>query len=174
MLKSLLAAFAIPELRQRVQFVFIMFGVFMVGLHIPVPGINRRALEDLVNSQGLLTLFDTFSGGAFRKFTIFAMGITPYINASIIMQLLTVAMPQLEELAKEGEGGRKQIAKYTRYLTAVLAVVQAFGLLAMLGAWHHTANSIIEATPLTLVQIVVTLTAGTCFLMWMGELITEK
>jgi preprotein translocase subunit SecY len=83
-------------------------------------------------------------------------------------------MPQLEELAKEGEGGRKQIAKYTRYLTAVLAVVQAFGLLAMLGAWHHSANSIIEASPLTLLQIVVTLTAGTCFLMWMGELITER
>src|SRR6266852_5203386 len=145
MLKSLLAAFALPELRQRIQFVFIMFAVFMVGLHIPVPGI--------------LQLFDTFSGGAFRKFTIFAMGITPYINASIIMQLLTVAMPQLEELAKEGEGGRKQIAKYTRYLTAVLAVVQAFGLLAMLGAWHHGAGpQIIEASPITLVQIVVTLT----------------
>src|SRR5712691_4121444 len=175
MLKSLLAAFSIPELRQRIQFVFMMFAVFMVGLHIPVPGINRKALEDLVNSQNILILFDTFSGGAFRKFTIFAMGITPYINASIIMQLLTVAMPQLEELAKEGEGGRKQIAKYTRYLTAVLAVVQAFGLLAMLGAWHHGAGpQIIEASPLTLVQIVVTLTAGTCFLMWMGELITEK
>jgi len=175
MLKSLLAAFAVPELRQRIQFVFIMFAVFMVGLHIPVPGVNRSGLEALVNSQGLLTIFDTFSGGAFRKFTIFAMGITPYINASIIMQLLTVAMPQLEELAKEGEGGRKQIAKYTRYLTAVLAVVQAFGLLAMLGAWHRGAGpQIIEASPLTLVQIVVTLTAGTCFLMWMGELITEK
>src|SRR5437868_4718112 len=134
MLKSLLAAFAIPELRQRIQFVFIMFGVFMVGLHIPVPGINRRALENLVNSQGqgLLVLFDTFSGGAFRKFTIFAMGITPYINASIIMQLLTVAVPSLEKAAKEGESGRKMIAKYTRYMTAVLAVVQAMGLIMML------------------------------------------
>src|SRR5436309_5250520 len=132
MLKSLLAAFAVPELRQRIQFVFMMFAVFMVGLHIPVPGINRSAMHELMrNEQGLLTLFDTFSGGAFRKCTIFAMGITPYINASIIMQLLTVAMPQLEELAKEGEGGRKQIAKYTRYLTVALAVVQAFGLLAM-------------------------------------------
>src|SRR5437879_4927021 len=156
MLKSLLAAFAIPELRQRIQFVFIMFGIFMVGLHIPVPGINRRALETLVNSQGqgLLVLFDTFSGGAFRKFTIFAMGITPYINASIIMQLLTVAMPQLEELAKEGEGGRKQIAKYTRYLTAVLAVVRAFGRLAMLGAWQHGAGpQIIQSTRLTPLQV---------------------
>jgi len=150
MLKSLLAAFAIPELRQRIQFVFIMFGVFMVGLHIPVPGIDRAQLERLVNSQGLLTLFDTFSGGAFRKFTIFAMGITPYINASIIMQLLTVAMPQLEELAKEGEGGRKQIAKYTRRLTVLLSIVQSIGLLAMLGGFHPGGGGlhIIEARDL--------------------------
>src|SRR6266852_2829273 len=132
MLKSLLAALAVPELRQRILFVFEMFAVFMIGLHIPVPGINRQAMENLVNSQGILQLFDTFSGGAFRKFTIFALGITPYINASIIMQLLTVAMPQLEQLAKEGEGGRKIIAKYTRYLTAVLAIVQGCGLLVML------------------------------------------
>src|SRR5438128_1648602 len=174
MLKSLLAAFALPELRQRIQFVFIMFAVFMVGLHIPVPGINRAAMEDLVNKNGILQLFDTFSGGAFRKFTIFAMGITPYINASIIMQLLTVALPQLEELAKEGEAGRKQIAKYTRYLTAVLSIFQAFGLIAMLGGFAGGHGHIIEATLLTRLQIVVTLAAGTCFLMWMGELITER
>src|SRR5258707_15671371 len=109
-----------------------MFAVFIVGLHIPVPGINRAAMENLVNSQGILQLFDTFSGGAFRKFTIFALGITPYINASIIMQLLTVAWPTLEQMAKEGESGRKKIAQYTRYLTAILAVVQASGLLMML------------------------------------------
>jgi len=173
MLKSLLAAFALPELRQRIQFVFIMFAVFMVGLHIPVPGINRTAMEHLVQQNGILQLFDTFSGGAFRKFTIFAMGITPYINASIIMQLLTVALPQLEELAKEGEAGRKQIAKYTRYLTAILAIFQAFGLLAMLGGLMGKTG-IVEANLLTRLQIVVTLAAGTCFLMWMGELITER
>src|SRR3954447_14026237 len=154
MLKSLLAAFAVPELRQRIQFVFMMFGVFMIGLHVPVPGVDRSAMEQLMrNDQALLTLFDTLSGGAFRKVTIFAMGITPYIKASIIMQLLAVAMPQLEELAKEGEGGRKQIAKYTRYLTAVLAVVQACGLLVMLrGAGGGGAARIIEANPLTLAQ----------------------
>jgi preprotein translocase subunit SecY len=174
MLKSLLAAFALPELRQRIQFVFIMFAVFMVGLHIPVPGINRAAMEALVQQNGILQLFDTFSGGAFRKFTIFAMGITPYINASIIMQLLTVALPQLEELAKEGEAGRKQIAKYTRYLTAVLSIFQAFGLIAMLGGFMGRGGHIIEANMLTRLQIVVTLAAGTCFLMWMGELITER
>jgi len=176
MLKSLLAAWALPELRQRIQFVFMMFAVFMVGLHIPVPGINRAAMEKLVNGNNILVLFDTFSGGAFRKFTIFAMGITPYINASIIMQLLTVAMPQLEELAKEGEGGRKQIAKYTRRLTVLLSIVQSIGLLAMLGGFHPGGGGlhIIEASPLTLVQIVVTLTAGTLLLLWIGELITER
>jgi preprotein translocase subunit SecY len=176
MLKSLMAAFALPELRQRILFVFQMFAVFMIGLHIPVPGINRAGMEALVNQNGILQLFDVFSGGAFRKFTIFAMGITPYINASIIMQLLTVALPQLEELAKEGEGGRKQIAKYTRQLTVVLSMVQAIGLLAMLGGFRAggAGPHIIEASPLTLVQIVVTLTAGTLFLLWIGELITER
>jgi preprotein translocase subunit SecY len=171
-----MAAFALPELRQRILFVFQMFAVFMVGLHIPVPGINRQGMENLVNNNGILQLFDVFSGGAFRKFTIFAMGITPYINASIIMQLLTVALPQLEELAKEGEGGRKVIAKYTRQLTVVLSMVQATGLLAMLGGFHAGGGGprIIEASPLTLIQIVVTLTAGTLLLLWIGELITER
>jgi preprotein translocase subunit SecY len=173
MLKSLLAAFAVPELRQRIQFVFMMFAVFVIGLHIPVPGIDRRAMEALVAQQGILQLFDTFSGGAFRKFTIFALGITPYINASIIMQLLTVAMPQLEQLAKEGEGGRKIIAKYTRYLTAVLAIVQACGLLVMLRGMGG-ATPIFQGSILTMAQVVVTLAAGTCFLMWVGESITEK
>src|SRR5215210_2167711 len=152
MLKSLLAAFALPELRQRIQFVFLMFGVFMVGLHIPVPGINRAAMEQLVNNTGILQLFDTFSGGAFRNFTIFALGITPYINASIIMQLLTVAVPQLEAMAKEGESGRKQIAKYTRYLTVVLAILQAFGLITMLS--NTGGTQIFTGQWLTKLQVV--------------------
>jgi preprotein translocase subunit SecY len=173
MLRNLIAAFALPELRQRIQFVFMMFAVFMVGLQIPVPGINREAMADLVRTHGILQMLNAFSGGAFGTFSIFAMGIIPYINASIIMQLLTVAMPQLEALAKEGEGGRKVIAKYTRYLTAVLALVQACGLLLMLKQ-AGGATPIIVASPLTMAQIVVTLAAGTCFLMWMGELITER
>jgi preprotein translocase subunit SecY len=175
MLRNLAAALAIPDVRKRIQFVFMMFGVFIIGLHIPVPGVNRDAMKALFEDPNLslLQLFDTFSGGAFRKFTIFALGITPYINASIIMQLLTVAVPQLEQLAKEGEAGRKQIAKYTRYLTAVLAVVQAFGLITMLK--HSTAGAqIFSASLLTQVQVVITLAAGTTFLMWMGELITER
>jgi len=176
MLANLMAAFALPELRKRILFVFGMFGVFVIGLHIPVPGINRAAMEQLVADIGVLQLFDTFSGGAFRKFTIFALGITPYINASIIMQLLTVAWPTLEQMAKEGEAGRKKIAQYTRYLTAILAVVQASGLLLMLGRMSPHGMSILQANVMwwTRIQIVVTLTAGTAFLMWMGELITEK
>src|SRR5205085_1927679 len=125
------------------------------------------------SGSGILNLFDTFSGGAFRRFTIFALGITPYINASIIMQLLTVAVPQLEALAKEGESGRKQIAKYTRYLTAVLAVVQAVGLIAML---THTVvgSQIFTGGLLTKIQVIISLSAGTTFPMRMGEMITER
>src|SRR5688500_8935382 len=170
MLKSLLAAFALPELRQRIQFVFMMFAVFIVGLHIPVPGINREAMERLVaNDAGLLVLFDTFSGGAFRKFTIFAMGITPYINASIIMQLLTVAIPRLEQLAQEGEEGRKKIAQYSRYLTVILAFVQAIGITYGLAQGALKNQSI-----LGYIIVALTLTAGTAFLMWLGEQITEN
>jgi preprotein translocase subunit SecY len=164
-----MAAWQVPELKKRIQFVFMMFAIFVVGLHIPVPGIDRAAMERLVNATGVLQLFDVFSGGAFRKFTIFALGITPYINASIIMQLLTVAWPTLEAMAKEGESGRKKIAQYTRYLTAILAVFQAAGVLMML----KSAN-VLQASIWTQVQIAITLSAGTTFLMWMGELITEK
>jgi len=175
MLANLMAAFALPELRKRILFVLGMFAVFVIGLHIPVPGINREAMDRLVQDIGVLQLFDVFSGGAFRKFTIFALGITPYINASIIMQLLTVAWPMLEQLAKEGESGRKKIAQYTRYMTATLAVVQAAGLMMMLSRFPIPGGgSILEAAWWTRIQIVVTLTAGTCFLMWMGELITER
>jgi preprotein translocase subunit SecY len=170
MLTNLLAALALPELRKRVQFVFLMFAVFILGLHIPVPGIDREAMQKLVENQGVLQLFDVFSGGAFRKFTIFALGITPYINASIIMQLLVVAWPSLEAMQKEGESGRKKIAQYTRYLTAVLALFQASGVLLMLNG-----AGVLQATPIwTKIQIVVTLTAGTTFLMWIGEMITER
>src|SRR5688500_13761805 len=144
-----------------------------VGLHIPVPGVNLDALERLIHNNAILTLFDTFSGGALRKFTILALGITPYINASIIMQLLTVAVPQLEAMDKEGESGRKQIAKITRYLTLGLAIVQALGLITVLSA-QGGANPIFVGSWLTRIQVVITLAAGTAFLLWIGESITEK
>jgi preprotein translocase subunit SecY len=175
MLRNLVVAWSIPDVRARILYVFKMMGLFVIGLHVPVPGVNTAALENLIQSQGLLMLFDTFSGGALRKFTIFALGITPYINASIIMQLLTVAVPQLEAMAKEGESGRKQIAKITRYLTVGLAIVQALGLITMLGGQTGgTTAAIFQGGLMTKLQVIVTLTAGTAFLLWIGESITEK
>ena len=169
MLASLIAAFRLPDLRNRILFVFGMFAVFVVGLHIPVPGIDRAAMENLFAGGGILGLMDIFSGGALKKFSIFAMGIAPYINASIIMQLLTIAVPHLEALAKEGEHGRKKISQYTRYLTVILAAMQAIGMNKILGGM-----GILEASPFLFIQIVITLTAGTAFLMWVGEQITDK
>jgi preprotein translocase subunit SecY len=172
MLRNMVAAWSIPEVRARILFTFGAMAVFVVGLHVPVPGVNLQALENLIRSQGILTLFDTFSGSALRRFTIFALGITPYINASIIMQLLTVAVPQLEAMAKEGESGRKQIAQYTRYLTVALSVFQAFGIISLLS--HSSSSPIFTGGLLTKCQVIVALTAGSCFLLWLGESITEK
>src|SRR5256714_15605883 len=133
MLESLLAALQIPELKARIYFVLAMFAVFVLGVHIPVPGVNHAAVEQFFQSKGgLLGLVDVFSGGALRRMSLFAMGITPYINASIIMQMLTLAIPQLEMMSQEGEAGRKRIAKITRYLTIGLAFFQAVGLSLML------------------------------------------
>ena len=128
MLASLMAAFRIPDLKKRITFLFAMFAVYVIGLHISVPGVNAEALRKLFGgSNNLFDLFDAFTGGAFKKYTIFAMGIMPYINASIIMQLLTIAIPQLEALQKEGASGQKKIRLYTRWLTGVLALFQAYG-----------------------------------------------
>ncbi len=169
LLASLVAAFKVPDLRKRLLFVVQMFAVYMVALHIPLPGIDRDKMNQLFSSGGLLSMLDIFSGGALRKYTILAMSITPYINASIIMQLLTVAIPQLEELQKEGEPGRKQISRYTRYLTVALAVFQATAMNLM-----FRRMGLLEVNALQFVQIVITLTAGTMFLMWMGEMITDR
>jgi preprotein translocase subunit SecY len=146
-----------------------MFAVFVAGLHVAVPGIDHKAMEALFNKGGALGFLDMFSGGALRRYTIFAMGIAPYINASIIMQLLTIAVPSLEALAKEGQSGQKKIAQYTRWLTIGLAFFQAFGMNKLFQSLH-----ILTASNLTFVQIMITLTAGTAFLMWVGEQITDK
>jgi preprotein translocase subunit SecY len=169
---NMAAAFRIPDLRKRILFVFSMFAVFVVGLHIPIPHVNRAAMEQLVSGASLLGLFDVFSGGAFRRFSVLAMSITPYINASIIFQLLAVVVPSIARLAKEGESGRKKISQYTRYLTVALAMLQAGGICVML---TKTNPPVLEANSLlALIPIIITLTAGTCFLMWMGEQITDK
>ena len=168
-LANMAAAFRVPDLRKRILFVLGMFALFIVGLHIPIPHVDREALAKLVGQGALLNLFDVFSGGAFKRFSILAMSITPYINASIIFQLLGIALPAVARVAKEGESGRKKISQWTRYLTVVLAVVQAAGITTVM-----KRAGIIDTSYLGLIPIILTLTAGTCFLMWMGEQITDK
>src|SRR5258708_27884038 len=125
MLESLAKAFTIPELKKRIQFNLGMFAILALGAHIPVPGVDHQAVEKMFGGNNLLGLVDVFSGGALRRMSLFAMGITPYINASIIMQMLTLAIPSLEAMSKEGEAGRKRIAKITRHFTLLLAFFPA-------------------------------------------------
>lgn len=168
MIASLMAAFRIPDLKKRITFLFFMFFVYVIGLHISAPGVDTEILKARLGSGGLFDMFDAFTGGAFKKYTIFAMGIMPYINASIIMQLLTIAIPQLEAMQKEGEAGQRKIRLYTRWLTGILALFQAFGMTQML----KVAG--IQGTIWNTLQISIVLVAGTSFLMWMGEQITDK
>jgi len=158
----------ITELRQKVVFTLAMFLVFRAGTHIPVPGVDVSVIEQMFTSGNLFGLLDLFSGGALSKFSVFAMSITPYINASIIMQLLTVVVPKFEQWAKEGEEGRKKITQITRYGTVLLGFVQAIGMAVGLKA------AIINPSIGSMLLIAITLTAGTTFLMWLGEQITEK
>ncbi|MBQ8764337.1 MAG: preprotein translocase subunit SecY [Clostridia bacterium] len=169
MISTLRNAWKIPDLRKRMLYTLLMLVVFRLGTFIPVPGLNREVLSQLASEGGntLFALLNSFSGGSFSNATIFAMSITPYINSSIILQLLTVAIPALERLSKEGEEGRKVIAKWTRYVTVILAFIQATGLYFGLGA---VANPGLKS----FIVIVTTFTAGTAFLMWLGEQITEK
>ncbi|MGE5372717.1 MAG: preprotein translocase subunit SecY [Solirubrobacterales bacterium] len=175
MLGSLQQAFKVGDLRSKVIFTLLMFGLFRIGAHIPVPGIAPEAIKQLMNNQ-LFGFFDVISGGAFKRFSIFAMSITPYINASIIMQLLTVVIPQLEQLSKEGDEGRKKITQYTRYGTVVLGFIQAIGIAIALGRYSLPNGTTAVTNPgfVSYMMIAICLTAGTALLMWIGELITEK
>ncbi len=170
MLKTISQAFKVAEIRSKIIFTLLMLVVFRIGSNIPVPGINRSALAQVfAGDTGLFDLFDLFSGGAFSNFTIFALSITPYITASIIIQLLTIAFPYFERLAKEGQEGRKKMAQITRYLTIVLAVIQALGL--TVGLFRQ---AVVDKTWFSFIVIILVLTAGTAFLMWLGEQINEK
>ncbi|MBI2973055.1 MAG: preprotein translocase subunit SecY [Armatimonadetes bacterium] len=171
MLGGLLNSLRIPDLRRRVLFTAGMLVLFRLGSHLPVPGVNVSALKDLFERQGsVFNFLDLFVGGAFSRFAIFALGVFPYITASIIMSLLQTVFPSLKEMAREeGEAGRRRIGMYTRYLTVVLAVLQGVGqtiLIRNLGALPDTR-------PLTMGMIVVTLVAGTMMLTWLGEIMTE-
>jgi len=168
----------IPELKRRILASLALLAVYRVGVHIPTPYINTHALEAYFNAAKgtLLGLFDMFSGGALSHFSVFALGIMPYISASIILQLLTVVIPTLEKLSKEGEAGRKKITQYTRYGTVILSTIQGFGIAVGLESQHAPGD-----VPLVLMSgwgfriiTVLTLTAGTAFIMWLGEQITER
>ncbi|MEI6214769.1 MAG: preprotein translocase subunit SecY [Desulfuromonadales bacterium] len=170
--------FKIPELKKRVLFSLGMLAVYRIGCHIPTPGIDRIALSHFFKqSQGtLLGLFDMFSGGALERLTVFALGIMPYISSSIIFQLLTVVVPAIEKLSKEGEAGRKKIIQYTRYGTIVLSVVQGMGIAVGLESMRGPAGEMVVPVPGWgfRVMTIITLTAGTAFIMWLGEQMSEK
>ncbi len=171
MIESIRNAFRIPDLKRRILFTLMIFLVFRIGVHVPVPGVDNTVIARFIQEGTIFGLIDLFSGGALKNFSIFAMSITPYINASIIMQLLTIVIPKLERLAKEGEEGRKKITQYTRYGTIVLALIQAIG--TSIGLRAAIIN--FDQNPFLYVMVIaVTLTAGTAFLMWLGEQITDK
>jgi len=179
MIEAFKNIFSIPDLRRRVIFTFLMLAVYRVGGHIPVPGVNFQALEALFRQQGggLLGFLDLFSGGNLRRLTIFALGIMPYISASIILQLLTVIWPYLEKLSKEGEVGRKKIVQYTRYGTVALSLIQGLGI----AFWVESLNRAGGGTPIIphpgwsfRAMTILTLTTGTAFIMWLGEQISER
>ena len=170
MLKTVAQAWKVAEIRSKMIFTLLMLVVFRIGSNIPVPNINRSVLAELFAGEtGLFDLFDLFSGGSFSNFTIFALSITPYITASIIIQLLGMAFPYFEKLAREGVEGRKKMAQYTRYLTVVLALVQAVGL--TVGLFR---KAVVDKSAFSIIVMVLVLTAGTAFLMWLGEQINER
>lgn len=158
------------ETRSRIIFTVLILSVFAVGANIPVAGVSKEALAQVFTgtNSGLFDLYNLFTGGSFQNFTLFALGVTPYITASIIIQLLTIAFPYFEKLAEEGETGRKKMAAITRYVTIVLALVQAAGM-----TFGLFRSALIDQTALTSISIVLTLTAGTTALMWLGEQINE-
>jgi len=168
-LSPIITAFKTRELRKKILFTAFIFLIFRIFAHVPIPGVNVVKLKALFSQNEFLGLLDIFSGGTLVNFSVMAIGLNPYINASIILQLLTMVFPKLEELSKEGEFGREKINQYTRILTVHLSVVQSVGMYALL-----KSQGIIGAVPpLTLVSMMVTMTCGTILLMWFGELISE-
>ena len=175
-LSSFQNIFKIQELKKRIIFTLALLAVYRIGAHIPTPGINGEALSEFLARSGagaLMGFFDMFSGGALSRVTIFALGIMPYISASIIFQLLTVVIPAIGKLAKEGEAGRKKIVRYTRYGTIVISAIQSFGIAAGLESMQNGAFIQNPGWSFRLLTML-TLTSGTAFIMWLGEQITER
>ena len=170
MLKTVSQAWKVAEIRSKMLFTLMMLIIFRIGSNIPVPNINRDILSQMFTSEaGLFDLFDLFSGGAFSNFTIFALSITPYITASIVVNLLSMASPYFQRLAQEGTEGRKKMVQITRYMTVVLGLIQAVGL--TIGLFR---DAIVDDSVFSVIVIILVLTAGTAFLMWLGEQINDK
>jgi len=178
MLKTFLNAFRIPELRKKLAFTAAMLALYRLGAYIPAPGINVDAVEDLSQQfagSNILGFLNLFSGGSLQRFAIFALGIMPYITASIILQLMTVVLPSLEKLRKEGEVGQQKITQYTRYLTVALAFGQSIGYVFLFRSFSTGGADVVDGFTFgTVFTIVITLTAGCVMLMWFGELITQR
>jgi len=160
--------FRLPDLKSKILFVMGVLLVFRLGAHIPTPGVDAKAMASLFEQGGVLSLFDLFAGGALRRFSIFALGVTPYINASIVMQLLAVVVPAIEKMQKEGEEGRRKIVQYTRVLAILFAAVQAIGMVL----WLKSMN-IIYVSGISMLVAIITLVAGSIAVMWLGEMISD-
>ena len=173
MFESLLNAFRAPDIRRRILFVLGILIVFRFLAHVPVPGVDKTALSQFFSNNAIFGLIDLLSGGGLSNFSVVGLGVNPYINASIIMQLMTGVIPSLQALSREGEYGRNKINQYTRYLSVPMAMLQAYGFLALLNANNVLTGTFSLSSVTTLTQIA-TLTAGSVALMWLGELITEK
>jgi preprotein translocase subunit SecY len=178
MIQAVRSAFALPDLRKKILYTFLILGIYRLFAHVPVPGVNSEALAQIFQSNQLLGLLDLLSGGALATFSIMAMGVYPYITASIIIQLLTPIIPALENLQKEGEQGRNRLNQYTWYITVPLAMLQAYGQ-AVIMTQISGGVPILETfgfrdAPLTTITILITMTAGTLFAVWLGELISEQ
>lgn len=180
MIRSFQSVFKIPELKKRIIFTLLVLVVYRIGGHVPIPGVNPDALLSYFNQVGgggLFGLYDMFAGGAFSRATVFALGIMPYISASIIIQLLGAVMPFFQKLQKEGEEGRKKITQYTRYGTVLISALQAYGVSVFLASIPPTSEGIpvviSSGIGFTLTSILV-LTSGTILIMWLGEQITER
>ena len=169
-LTPLINAWRTPELRRKIYFTAFILVVFRLFSHVPIPGVDSERLKSLFSQNQFLSLLDMFSGGTLINFSVMALGLNPYINASIILQLLTMVFPKLEELSKEGEYGREKINQYTRILTIPLSLFQSFGMYVLL----RNQNVINNLPALSLIALVATMTAGTMFLVWLGDLLTEQ
>src|ERR1035437_7559170 len=163
-------SFKSPDVRKKIIFTGLIFVVARIFAHIPVPGVNVLQLQSLFSQNQFLALLDVFSGGTLANFSVMALGLNPYINATIILQLLTMVFPKLEELQKEGESGRQKVNQYARMITVPLAILQAIGMYALL----RNQGIIVNLNPVGLISLAITMTAGTMLMVWMGELITER